>query len=146
VTRVVALLRYRRSVIRLLISLGLQLLGNAVGLLVAAGVLDGMTLSATAFLLAVVIFTAVVAIGQPFLTQVSQTHVPALRGSVALVATFIGLLVTSLVSDGLQIDGAGTWVLATLIVWVVALLAAIVLPLIFLKKAVASRSDRRQSR
>ena len=68
---------------------------------------------------------------------------PALRGSVALIATFVGLLVTDLVSDGLNIVGASTWILATIIVWLGGLLAGIILPMIFLKKAVDDEPGRR---
>ena len=38
-------------------------------------------------------------------------------------ATFVALLITTLISDALEIDGVVAWVLATLIVWVVAVAA-----------------------
>jgi putative membrane protein len=53
--------------------------------------------------------------------------------------TFLGLLLTSLISDGLRIEGASTWVLATVIVWVASLLATLALPLLFAKRAVEER-------
>ena len=59
----------------------------------------------------------------------------------ALVTTFVGLVITEFFSDGLQIEGAWTWVLATIIVWLVAMLAAMVLPAIFLKNAAEKRRD-----
>jgi hypothetical protein len=34
---------------------------------------------------------------------------PALRGGVALVTTFVGLLITAWISSGLKITGASTW-------------------------------------
>jgi len=52
------------------------------------------------------------------------------------VTTFVGLLVTTLISDGLQINGATTWLLATLVVWLAALLADLILPVLLVKKAV----------
>jgi uncharacterized membrane protein YvlD (DUF360 family) len=55
------------------------------------------------------------------------------------VTTFVGLLITSVVSDGLTIDGVKTWVLATMIVWLAALLAALILPVLLVKKAVDER-------
>ena len=125
--------------IRLLIRVGIQLLANAVGLVVAAWVLDGMNISYAAFLSAVVIFTAVEVVADPLITKIAITSVPALRGGVALVTTFVGLLITSAVSDGLTIDGVTTWVLATLIVWVAALLAVLILPVFLVKKAVEER-------
>ena len=66
-------------------------------------------------------------------------NAPALRGGVALIATLVGLIITTLVSDGLSIDGAVTWIAATVIVWLVSLLGVFVLPMIFLKKKVEER-------
>jgi uncharacterized membrane protein YvlD (DUF360 family) len=124
--------------VRMLIGFVIQLVSNALGLIVASWILDGVTISGTAFLVAVVIFTVVYAIAQPVFTMWA-VNTPALRGGVALVATLVGLIITSLVSDGLSISGAGTWIAATVIVWLVALLGVLVLPLIFLKKKVEER-------
>lgn len=125
--------------IRLLIATGIQILANALGLLVAAYFLDGMGVSGTAFVVAVLIFTGVYAIAQPFFTQMAMTRVPALRGGVALVATLVGLVVTASLSDGLSIDGFSTWFLATLIVWIVSLLGVLLLPLVLVKRAVTDK-------
>ncbi len=69
--------------IRLLIGFGIQLLANALGLIVAASLLDDVTITGSAFLVAVLIFTVVYAIAQPFFTQMAVSKVPALRGGVA---------------------------------------------------------------
>jgi len=127
-------------VIRWLISALLYLAANALGLWIADLVLDGMSLSGSAFIMAVLIFTAVEVLVSPLLTQMTLKGGGALRGSVALVATFIGLFVTYLVSDGLTIDGFTTWIAATVIVWLAALLAGLILPLIFVKKAVENNN------
>ena len=60
-------------------------------------------------------------------------------GGVALIATLVALIVTDLVSDGLSISGIGTWIAATVIVWIAALLAAFVLPFFGLKKYLEER-------
>ncbi len=122
--------------IRFLLAIVVQLLANALGLIVAAQVLDDVTLTSSAFIVAVVVFTVVYAIAQPFFTQMALSYIPALRGGVALVATLIGLLITTLVTDGLSISGATTWVAATVIVWVVSLIGVLLLPLILVKKKV----------
>lgn len=121
--------------IRMLISAVIYLVANAVGLLVANWLLDDVTVDGAAFLLAVVIFTVVEVVIQPLITQIAVRHSRALMGSSALVATFVGLVVTTLVSDGLSISGALTWVLATVIVWAAALVAGMILPALFVKKA-----------
>ena len=125
--------------IRLLVSFVIQLAANALGLLVADQVLEDVNVSGAAFLVAVVIFTVVYAIAQPFLTQLALSKATALRGATALAATLIGLIITSLVSDGLSISGALTWVEATVIVWIVSLLGTLILPLIFVKKKVEEK-------
>ena len=43
---------------------------------------------------------------------------------------------TTWLSSGLKINGATTWMLATLIVWLAALLADVILPVLLVKKAV----------
>lgn len=125
--------------IRLLVSFVIQLAANALGLLVADWVLKDVEVSGAAFLVAVVIFTVVYAIAQPFLTQLALSKATALRGATALVATLIGLIITSLLSDGLSISGALTWIEATVIVWIVSLLGVLILPAIFVKKKVEEK-------
>lgn len=128
--------------VRLIISFVIQLAANALGLIVAAAILDDMEISGTAFVVAVLIFTVIYALMQPFLTQLAVSKASALRGGVALVATLIALVVTELVSDGLHISGSLTWIEATVIVWVVSLLGVLVLPLIFVKNKVEDRRAR----
>ena len=122
--------------IRMLISFGIRLLANAVGLIVANLVLDDMELNASGFIIAVLIFTVAQVILQPLIVKIAMTNANALMGATALVTTLVGLTITDLVSDGLSITGFVTWCLATVIVWAAALIAALILPLILVKKAV----------
>lgn len=118
----------------MLVRLAIAVAANAVGLIVAAAVLDGMHLNGTAFILALIIFTVVFGLLQPFLLmQFRRSRVAAL-GGVALIATFVALLITDLVSDGLSIEGVGTWIAATVIVWLTALVATLILPFLGLRK------------
>jgi len=122
--------------IRLLVSAVIYLVANAIGLLVANALLDDMSVDGSAFVIAVLIFTGVEVLVQPLITQIAVKNVNALVGSSALIATLIGLIVTVAVSDGLDISGLSTWVLATIIVWAAALLAGFILRAIFVKRAV----------
>jgi putative membrane protein len=126
-------------VIRLLVRTLVALAANAVGLIVAAAVLDGMRLDATGFVVAVVIFTVVFALMQPFLAMQFRANAPTMLGGVALIATFVALVITDLVSDGFTIDGVGTWLAATVIVWAASVLAAFILPLLGLKRFLEER-------
>jgi hypothetical protein len=51
-------------------------------------------------------------------------------------------VITAWLSDGLQVDGTQTWLLATLIVWIGPLLAALFLPALFVRKLVEERRGR----
>jgi uncharacterized membrane protein YvlD (DUF360 family) len=125
--------------IRLLVRTGIMLVANAVGLIVAAAVLDGVTLDAAGFIIAVVVFTIAMALMQPFLAVQLRRNGSAALGGVALIATLAALIITTLVTDGLSISGAGTWIAATVIVWVAALLAAFLLPFLGLRKFLEER-------
>jgi uncharacterized membrane protein YvlD (DUF360 family) len=128
-------------VIRLIVRTIVALAANAVGLIVAAAVLDDMHLDAGGFVVAVVIFTIVFALLQPFLVVQLRRAGPAALGGVALIATLISLIITDLVSDGFSIDGAVTWLLAAVIVWAAGLIAAFVLPFLGLKRFLEERRD-----
>jgi uncharacterized membrane protein YvlD (DUF360 family) len=121
-------------VIRLIVRTLVAVAANAIGLLVAAAVLDGFHLNASGFVLAVIIFTVVFALMQPFLISQMRGRAGRALGGVALIATFLALLITDLISDGLNIEGVGTWIAATVIVWLAAVLAAFILPFLGLKK------------
>jgi len=128
-------------VIRLIVRTLIAFVANAVGLLVAAAVLDGMHMNVSGFFLAVIIFTVVFALMQPFLAAQFRRSRPAALGGVSLIATFIALVVTDILSDGFNIDGVGTWIAATVIVWLASLLAAFILPFLGLKRYLEDRRD-----
>jgi uncharacterized membrane protein YvlD (DUF360 family) len=125
--------------IRLLIRTLVAVAANAIGLIVAAIVLDGVHLNVASFIVAVVIFTVVFAVLQPFLAVQLRRLGNGAIGATALIATLVSLLLTDLLSDGLSIDGVGTWIAAAVIVWLAALVAAFVLPFLGLKKYLEER-------
>lgn len=127
--------------IRLVVRTVVALLANAIGLIVAAALLDGMSLDAGGFVVAVIVFTVVFALLQPFLVMQFRRAPSALIGGVALIATLVSLIVTVLLTDGLDIDGVGTWIAATVIVWLAAVLAAFILPFLGLKKYLDERQN-----
>ena len=125
--------------VRTLIKIALTIAGNAIGLLVASVLLDDVDLNASGFLIALLIFTVAELLIEPIVEKVFTTHAEKLRMLTSLVTTFLALLVTDVVSDGLSIEGAWTWVLATVIVWIGTLLAGVILVRMFL----ADRRDER---
>ncbi len=125
-----------------LLRLVLLLAGNALGLLIAAIVLGNVSINVVSFIIAVVIFTVAVAITRPLISKVTRENAPALEGAGALVTTFIALLVTDLVSDGLSIAGIGTWILATVIVWLGTMIAGWALPAFFLDEEASTKKNK----
>ena len=119
---------------RALVSALLYTLANATGLLLAMALLPGFRIDALSFVIATLVFTVVEVVTGPLILKMSIKSVPALSGSVALVTTFIGLFVTSMLLDGMEVGGIANWLAATLLVWVGALVAGLILPAVMFKK------------
>ena len=129
--------------IRFLVRTVIVLIGNAVGLIVASLLFDGFHIGVTGFVLSLIVFTVAVALFTPFLTSAMQRgrSNSAAVGGVALISTFLALLVTDLFTDGLNINGIGTWIGSTVVVWLASLLAVFILPFLGLKKYLDERRD-----
>ncbi|WP_425044368.1 hypothetical protein [Primorskyibacter sp. S87] len=119
---------------RRIMSVVALLIGNAIGLLLAALLLDGFSINPLSMIIVVAVFTLVQVIAEPLIAKVSEKNVPALKGGISLVVTFVGLLVTDLVTDGLTIGGISNLLAATLLVWLGALAAGILLPIFVFKE------------
>lgn len=125
--------------VRLLVSAAIWLGSATIGLLAAKWLLDGMTIDLGSFIVVVLIFAVLQAVLTPFLIKVTHRNAPALLSGVGLISTFLALLITTGLSSGMSITGADTWIFATLIVWIVTMLATFLLPMLFVKKAVGRR-------
>ena len=55
-------------------------------------------------------------------------------GGAALLATVIALVVTTLVTDGLQLSGASTWFLAIVLMWGFPVIVRLILPHLIFKQ------------
>lgn len=127
--------------LRLFAQLVLNVLSSAVGLFVASLLLSGFSINGIGFVIAVLIFSGIEFVIDPLITKLALTSVPALRGGVALITTFVSLLLTVLISNGISISGISTWVLATLIVWLFSLIATLLLPLVLFRKTLENRKS-----
>lgn len=129
-----------RILVRALIFLG----SAAIGLIAAALLLDGFDLDSGGFALVVVIYAVVQMILSPFLMKFTARNAAAFMGGVGLLATFVALLVASLVGDSLTITGgAATWIAATVVVWLVTALATLLLPFALVRAGVESARAKR---
>lgn len=120
--------------VRLLIRVAIFLATAALGLFVASLLLPDFKLSTSGFIMAVVVFAISQTILTPFMFKMAKRYAAALVGGVGLISTYIALLIATVVADGLQISGFRTWILATLVVWIVTAFGAWLLPLIAFKK------------
>ncbi|NDW46172.1 hypothetical protein G0P99_14485 [Ruegeria sp. PrR005] len=117
-----------------MLSIAAILAGNAIGLLLAALLLDGFSIAPLSFIFVVAIFSLIQVVAGPLINKLSEKNLPALQGGVALVVIFVGLLVTEMLTSGLVIGGVTNLLLATLLVWIGALIAGIVLPIYVFKE------------
>lgn len=106
---------------RLIIGWLLGLAGNAVGLILAALILPddmfSIELFSLSFFWAVLIFAIVSAFFTFIVFKFLMRNAGSIVALTGLISTFLALLITSLISDGLSISGMG-WVWGTLIVWI----------------------------
>ena len=109
------------------------LAGNAIGLLLAVALLSGFAIRPVSFIVVVIVFTVVQVVAEPLILKIGEKKAPALKGGIALIVTFVGLLVTDLVTAGLTVGGLSNLLAATLLVWLGALIASVVLPIYVFK-------------
>jgi uncharacterized membrane protein YvlD (DUF360 family) len=126
--------------VRFLINIAISLVTAALGLLVNSWVLADFHLDVSGFLIAVVVFTVAQAILAPFIFNVARQYASALLGGIGLVSTFVALLIASLFPDGIRIEGVVTWILATLIMWIITALGTWLLGLWWLRNRRAERT------
>lgn len=129
---------YAHRMIRFLLRIAIFLGSSAIGLLVAAWLVPGVSVSAWGFITAVVIFAVAQSILSPFFLKMASRYASAFLGGIGLVSTLVALVLASALTHGLTIRGIGSWIAATVVVWLVTAVATVVLPALFLKKKVAS--------
>jgi hypothetical protein len=106
---------------RFLIGWLLGLAGNAIGLILASLILPddqfSVELFSLSFFWAVLIFAILSALFTWIVLKFLIRNAGSIVALTGLISTFLALLITSLISDGLSISGWG-WIWGTLIVWV----------------------------
>lgn len=100
-----------------LLRIGLAAAANAITLLIAAAILDRFEINAVPFIVAVVIFTAAIVLLKPVVESLAGKYAQGVTWAAGLVTTYVALLLADIFSEGIEIEGIGTWLLATVIVW-----------------------------
>jgi hypothetical protein len=105
------------------------LLGSwAIGLLVAAWVIPGVSLSVSGFIVAVVVFSVAQAALSLLCLKLPHGYASLLLGGSGLALTVFALILATAVPQGLTVRGMASWVATTLVVWLVTTIGAISLP------------------
>jgi uncharacterized membrane protein YvlD (DUF360 family) len=128
------------GVIRFLIRIAVYFAAAAIGLIVAAALFDGVQVDTFGFIIVAAIYAVVLGLLSPlFAQQAQRSRSSMFSGGVGLITTFMALAVTAFISDDLTIDGFGTWIGATVVVWLATLVAALLLPVLVVKHVVDER-------
>ncbi len=130
------------GMVRLLLRAAVFLGSSAIGLLMAAWLVPGVSVSVSGFIVAVVVFSVAQAILSPFIAKIAHRYASAFLGGIGLVSTLIALILASVLTHGLSIRGLGSWVWATVVVWLVTAVATLVLPMLIIGKKAGPPSAR----
>lgn len=126
--------------IRFLIRTAIYLGSAALAVWVTAMILgDRMSVPASALIYIAVIFTIIQAILSPFIFKMTRRYANAFIGGVGLLSTFVSLWLTTLLVPSFTVDGASTWLAATVLIWLITAVATWLLPLWFLKEKMDKR-------
>lgn len=113
---------------RFVLSTAAHLIANAVGLILASLLLPGFAIGFLGVIIVTLVFTVVSVVLLPIIRKISEKKLPELLGGISLIVTFVGLIVTELLVADFTIGGVANLLAATLIVWLGALIAGVLLP------------------
>ena len=120
-----------------LIGVGVRLGSAAIGLLAVVLLLPEVSLRIGGLVIAICVFALAQTLAAPLVTKLSTRYAPALLSGIGLVSNLLALAVTTILGE-LSISGWRTWVLATMVVWLVTTLATVLLPLAFRRSSTNS--------
>jgi hypothetical protein len=100
----------------------------ATGLLVAAWVVPGVSLSVPGFTVAVVVFAVAQAILSLPILKLPHRYASLFLGGTGLALTIVALILASVLTDGLAIDGMASWLATMVVVWLMTTIWVITLP------------------
>ena len=102
-----------------------------------------VALASAAVGILVAVFAVLQVVLSPLVVKVVERNAKAFLGGTDLLDTFLALWVASLWGDGLEISGVGTWVAATVVVWLATALATLLLPVLLARVRVRRTREQR---
>jgi hypothetical protein len=103
-----------------------------IGLLVAAWIVPGVSLSVPGFIVAVLAFAVLQGILSSSILKLRREYASLLLGSTGLALTIVALILASILTHGVTLDGMPSWMATTVVVWLVTTIGAITLPELFI--------------
>jgi hypothetical protein len=110
----------------------------ASGLLVAARIVPGVSLSVPGFIVAVAVFAVTQAILSLSILKLPHRYASLLLGGSGLALTILALILASVLTHGLSISGMASWLAMTVVVWLVTTIGAITLPELLIRDGAGS--------
>jgi hypothetical protein len=123
---------------QILLRAVLVLASWAIGLLVVAWIVPGVSLSVPSFIVAVVVFAVAQAILSLSILKLPHQYASVLLGGTGLALTIVALILASVLTRGLTIDGMASWLATTVVVWLVTTIGAITLPELLIRDGAGS--------
>lgn len=99
-----------------------------IGLLVAAWIVPGVVPSIPGFVVGVLAFAVMQGSLSSSILKLPREYASLLLGGTGLALTIVALILASLVTHGITIDGTPSWLATTVVVWLVTTIGAIGLP------------------
>jgi hypothetical protein len=127
-----------RPVRQILLRAVVLLASWATGLLIAASIVPGVSLSVPGFIVAVVVFAVTQATLSLSILRLPHQYASLLLGSTGLALTIVALVLASILTHDLTIDGTASWLATTVVVWLVTTIWAITLPELLVRHAAGS--------
>jgi hypothetical protein len=113
-----------------------RLVAWGAGLLLAAWAVPCVSVSTSGFIVAVVVFSVVQTGLSFFILKLPHGFAALLLGSAALAMSLIAMILASVLTEGLTIHGAASWLATTLVVWLSTTIGAILLPDVYSRSTV----------
>jgi hypothetical protein len=123
---------------QMLLRAVLLLASWAIGLLVAAWIVPGVSSSILGFIVAVVVFAVTQAILSLSILKLPHRYASLLLGGTGLALTIVALILASVLTHGLTIAGMESWLATTVVVWLVTTIGAITLPELLIRDGAGS--------
>ncbi|BDY28136.1 hypothetical protein hbim_02066 [Mycolicibacterium mageritense] len=112
-----------------------------IGLLVAAWLVPGVSLSAFGFTLATVAFLVAQTVLSLAAAQLPHQYASLFLGGTGLALTIVALILASIPTRGIIIDGTAAWLATTVLAWLVTTIGAIALPGLLIGDGVQESED-----